>query len=227
MDVFMSIQYNLEITVTNFMASSMTCVSSTVCSDSGPSLGSSTCGVIPHLCWIISNACSCSSRHLTGLGFGIFNNIAIQGLVGTPPRSQTPMNNLPPCSTYHCVSYTVCTRLVAQLGCLGNTAKQPNARSHVGLFGSIMHRSCGEIEPFTEGFVYIDNMEVITMQYLPGESKHSNMPPHVSGWKCHGKTTPDRDSNLNLPIIRSLIYCESCALDHATTQAVNAPVKKK
>nr|CAD7395674.1 unnamed protein product [Timema poppensis] len=31
--------------------------------------------------------------------------------------------------------------------------------------------------------------------------------------------TPDRDSNLNLPVIGSLVYCESDALDHAATEA--------
>nr|CAD7451066.1 unnamed protein product [Timema bartmani] len=36
-----------------------------------------------------------------------------------------------------------------------------------------------------------------------------------------GKTTlstPDRDSNLNLPIIGSLVYCKSNALDHTATE---------
>nr|CAD7458011.1 unnamed protein product [Timema tahoe] len=36
-----------------------------------------------------------------------------------------------------------------------------------------------------------------------------------------GKTTlstPDRDSNLNLPVTGSLVYCESSALDHAVTK---------
>nr|CAD7443745.1 unnamed protein product [Timema bartmani] len=32
-------------------------------------------------------------------------------------------------------------------------------------------------------------------------------------------TTPDRDSNLVLPVIGSLVYCESSALDHAATEA--------
>nr|CAD7408547.1 unnamed protein product [Timema cristinae] len=31
--------------------------------------------------------------------------------------------------------------------------------------------------------------------------------------------TPDRDSNLDLPVIGSLVYCESSALDHAATEA--------
>nr|CAD7439514.1 unnamed protein product [Timema bartmani] len=31
--------------------------------------------------------------------------------------------------------------------------------------------------------------------------------------------SPDRDSNLDLPVIGSLIYCESSALDHAATKA--------
>nr|CAD7403836.1 unnamed protein product [Timema poppensis] len=39
-----------------------------------------------------------------------------------------------------------------------------------------------------------------------------------------GKTalgTPDRDSNLDLPVIGSLVYCESSVLDHAATEAVS------
>nr|CAD7195424.1 unnamed protein product [Timema douglasi] len=49
--------------------------------------------------------------------------------------------------------------------------------------------------------------------------------PHLSGGRMDnlfGKTTlstPDRDSNLDLPIISSLVYCESSALDHADTEA--------
>nr|CAD7587043.1 unnamed protein product [Timema genevievae] len=38
-----------------------------------------------------------------------------------------------------------------------------------------------------------------------------------------GKTTlstPDRDSNLNPPVIGSLVYCENSTLDHAATKAV-------
>ncbi|CAG2063448.1 unnamed protein product, partial [Timema podura] len=31
---------------------------------------------------------------------------------------------------------------------------------------------------------------------------------------------PDRDSNLDLPVIGILVYCESCALDHVATEAV-------
>ncbi|CAG2056026.1 unnamed protein product [Timema podura] len=31
--------------------------------------------------------------------------------------------------------------------------------------------------------------------------------------------TPDRDSNLDLPVIGSLVYCESSALDHVATKA--------
>ncbi|CAG2060794.1 unnamed protein product [Timema podura] len=47
-------------------------------------------------------------------------------------------------------------------------------------------------------------------------------------WKESGKlfvkttfSTPDRDSNLNLPVIGSLVYCESSALDHEATEAGN------
>nr|CAD7398832.1 unnamed protein product [Timema cristinae] len=32
-------------------------------------------------------------------------------------------------------------------------------------------------------------------------------------------STPDRDSNLDLPVIGSLVYCESSAIDHETTEA--------
>nr|CAD7458112.1 unnamed protein product [Timema tahoe] len=31
-------------------------------------------------------------------------------------------------------------------------------------------------------------------------------------------STPDKDSNLDLPVIGSLVYCESSALDHAATK---------
>nr|CAD7461100.1 unnamed protein product [Timema tahoe] len=36
--------------------------------------------------------------------------------------------------------------------------------------------------------------------------------------------TPDRDSNLDLPVIGSLVYCESNALDHAAIEAANPSV---
>nr|CAD7402817.1 unnamed protein product [Timema poppensis] len=36
-------------------------------------------------------------------------------------------------------------------------------------------------------------------------------------------STPDRDSNLNLPIIGSLVYCESSALDHTPIEADESP----
>nr|CAD7444000.1 unnamed protein product [Timema bartmani] len=42
--------------------------------------------------------------------------------------------------------------------------------------------------------------------------------------------TPQRHSNLDLPIIGSIVYCESITLDHATTEAVsvddNSPMKE-
>nr|CAD7601893.1 unnamed protein product [Timema genevievae] len=31
--------------------------------------------------------------------------------------------------------------------------------------------------------------------------------------------TPDRDSNLDLPVTSSLVYCESSVLDHSATEA--------
>nr|CAD7261449.1 unnamed protein product [Timema shepardi] len=37
-------------------------------------------------------------------------------------------------------------------------------------------------------------------------------------------TTPDRDSNLNLPIIGSLVYCKSSVLDHAASEAGLIPI---
>nr|CAD7442813.1 unnamed protein product [Timema bartmani] len=43
-----------------------------------------------------------------------------------------------------------------------------------------------------------------------------------SGKQLFGKTTlstPNRDSNLDLPVIDILVYCESSALDHAVTEA--------
>nr|CAD7460708.1 unnamed protein product [Timema tahoe] len=40
-------------------------------------------------------------------------------------------------------------------------------------------------------------------------------------------STPDRDSNLDLPVIGSLVYCESSALDHAATEAGKSCRKRK
>ncbi|CAG2061853.1 unnamed protein product, partial [Timema podura] len=43
-------------------------------------------------------------------------------------------------------------------------------------------------------------------------------------WREIGKkttlSTPDQDSKLNLPVIGSLVYCESCALNHAATELI-------
>nr|CAD7596933.1 unnamed protein product [Timema genevievae] len=36
--------------------------------------------------------------------------------------------------------------------------------------------------------------------------------------------TPDRDSNLDLPIVGSLVYCESSALDHVASEASLIPI---
>nr|CAD7569642.1 unnamed protein product [Timema californicum] len=38
-----------------------------------------------------------------------------------------------------------------------------------------------------------------------------------------GKTTPNRDANLDLPVIISVVYCENSALDHATTEKGSVP----
>nr|CAD7440365.1 unnamed protein product [Timema bartmani] len=37
--------------------------------------------------------------------------------------------------------------------------------------------------------------------------------------QCFTPSSPDRDSNLNLPVIDSLVYCESSVLDHTATEA--------
>nr|CAD7602569.1 unnamed protein product [Timema genevievae] len=37
--------------------------------------------------------------------------------------------------------------------------------------------------------------------------------------KTYLKSTPDRDSNLDLPVIGSIVFCETSALDHAVTKA--------
>nr|CAD7441507.1 unnamed protein product [Timema bartmani] len=35
-------------------------------------------------------------------------------------------------------------------------------------------------------------------------------------------STPDRDLNLNIPVISSLVYCEGSALDHAATEELQS-----
>ncbi|CAG2055745.1 unnamed protein product [Timema podura] len=49
--------------------------------------------------------------------------------------------------------------------------------------------------------------------------------PHLRGRRVENHTvtpptlgTPDQDSNLDIPVIGSLVYCESSALDHAVTE---------
>nr|CAD7407280.1 unnamed protein product [Timema cristinae] len=49
-------------------------------------------------------------------------------------------------------------------------------------------------------------------------------------WRKNGKSfwkttfsTPDRDLNLDLPVIGSIIYCESSALDYAATEVGDLP----
>nr|CAD7256128.1 unnamed protein product [Timema shepardi] len=64
---------------------------------------------------------------------------------------------------------------------------------------------------------------------LNGVCAYLNRDYEVSPHWCRGKvenyfgkttlSAPDRDSNLDLPIIVSLIYCESSAFDHAATKA--------
>nr|CAD7441952.1 unnamed protein product [Timema bartmani] len=51
--------------------------------------------------------------------------------------------------------------------------------------------------------------------------------PHLRGGRVKNQfvkttlSTPDRDSNLNLPVIGILVYCESSALAHVATEAMN------
>nr|CAD7441126.1 unnamed protein product [Timema bartmani] len=62
-----------------------------------------------------------------------------------------------------------------------------------------------------------------------GPLRFKEMYPHLHGGKVEnyfGKTTfitPDRDSNLDLPVIGSLVYCESSALDHTSIESPQAP----
>nr|CAD7459209.1 unnamed protein product [Timema tahoe] len=55
-------------------------------------------------------------------------------------------------------------------------------------------------------------------------SQYSEVYLHLRGGRVDnhfGKptlSTPNRDSNLDLPIINSLVYCESSTLDHVTTE---------
>nr|CAD7459039.1 unnamed protein product [Timema tahoe] len=42
-------------------------------------------------------------------------------------------------------------------------------------------------------------------------------------WNLTTLSTPDRDSNLDLPVIGSLVYCESSSLEHVATEAVGWP----
>nr|CAD7456793.1 unnamed protein product [Timema tahoe] len=54
--------------------------------------------------------------------------------------------------------------------------------------------------------------------------------PHLCGGRVENHfgrknlNTPDRDSNLDLPIIGSLVYCESSALDHVASEASLIPI---
>nr|CAD7452776.1 unnamed protein product [Timema tahoe] len=52
-------------------------------------------------------------------------------------------------------------------------------------------------------------------------------PTTESGNPFWGETlsTPDRESNLDLPVIGSLVYCESSALNHAATEAAAKPLR--
>nr|CAD7258857.1 unnamed protein product [Timema shepardi] len=53
--------------------------------------------------------------------------------------------------------------------------------------------------------------------------------PHLSGervenhFRINTLSTPDLDSNLNLPVIDSIVYCESSALDYAATKSGSEP----
>nr|CAD7420636.1 unnamed protein product [Timema poppensis] len=63
------------------------------------------------------------------------------------------------------------------------------------------------------------------------EPRYREIYPHLRGGRVEnylGKTpliTPGRDSNLQFPIIGSLVYCESSALDHAAN-TVSVPMSK-
>nr|CAD7446970.1 unnamed protein product [Timema bartmani] len=55
---------------------------------------------------------------------------------------------------------------------------------------------------------------------LSSPDRDSNLDLPIHGCLAQHETsaTPDRDSNLDLPVIGSLVYCENSALDHAATE---------
>nr|CAD7462700.1 unnamed protein product [Timema tahoe] len=63
-----------------------------------------------------------------------------------------------------------------------------------------------------------------TLDHSATEEGYKDVYPHFLGKRVEdhfGKTTlstPNRDSNIDLPVIGSLVYCKSSALDHADTE---------
>nr|CAD7398258.1 unnamed protein product [Timema poppensis] len=74
-----------------------------------------------------------------------------------------------------------------------------------------------------EGMGGVRHIQFLPQMFDGGANKE--VYSHLRGGRLEnhlGKTTlntPDRDLNLNLPIIGSLVYCESSALDHVDTEA--------
>nr|CAD7410966.1 unnamed protein product [Timema cristinae] len=58
------------------------------------------------------------------------------------------------------------------------------------------------------------NSIVLSSSVRPNVNDENSIPAFA--WKGSGK--PDRESNLDLPVIGSPVYCDSSALDHAATE---------
>nr|CAD7448591.1 unnamed protein product [Timema bartmani] len=81
----------------------------------------------------------------------------------------------------------------------------------------------GETKKWVKSLRIYDNSDDVTVTAGVERVDMYALYPHVSEGRVEnnpGKTTlstPNRDSSLTLPIISSLVYCESSALDHVAT----------
>ncbi|CAG2056307.1 unnamed protein product [Timema podura] len=104
-----------------------------------------------------------------------------------------------------------------------SNAQQPMPYVHpkcLKLFKSKFARSVN-VHHGNHAAAYILRETVIL--YLCEVEKHIMFSILTFAWRESGKTTlstQDRDSNLDFPVIGSLICCESSVLDHATTKVV-------
>nr|CAD7434099.1 unnamed protein product [Timema monikensis] len=105
----------------------------------------------------------------------------------------------------------------------------PSSSFHGGVFGQSIHVWSGE-ERETERETGPEGWLRHFLPVGPKRAKSTKRWPYIGediatfAYRgCHEKTTlssPDRYSNLDLPVIGSLVYCETSALDQAATKAV-------